>query len=57
MRKEFSLCDRPGDCCPKLAVNRSGKSLSFQLVGDDGAEIRLTKGQARSLAMQIFKEL
>ena len=55
--KEVNLCDRKNGCCPRLAVNRSGKNLSFQLVDDDGTEIKLTKVQARNLAMEIFKEL
>ena len=55
--KIINLCDRPGGCCPRLAVNRSGKRVVFQLVDDDGTEIRMTRGQARLLALQIFKEL
>lgn len=57
MKRTFNLCDRPGQCCPKLITSRIGKNLSFGVTDDYDGEIRLTDDQARLLAFQILKEL
>lgn len=57
MKTTFNLCDRPGQCCPKLVVDRTGKDLNFQIADDYGGKVKLTDDHARLLALRILEEL
>lgn len=54
--KEINLCSRPGDCCPKLAIDRTRNTVNFTLA-DRGVEIKLKESEARNLALTILKEV
>lgn len=55
--KTYNLCERPGGCCPKLVVDRSGKDLKFQIADDNDGTVHLTRDQARLLALRVLEEL
>ena len=54
--KTMNLCGRSGSCCPKL-ISTNNKKLKFKVTDDYGGVVKLTKDEARNLALAIFKEI
>lgn len=53
--KTINLCGGRS-CCPKL-IATNNKKLKFNITDDYGGIVKLTKDEARNLALAIFKEL
>jgi len=48
--KEFTMCGRPGKCCPVAKVYDDGKII---ITDDYGGKVTITKEQLLSLVEQV----